>query len=174
MTASVAAAVGKWPACARLSAVAPAGHLPTAPTPPGGTRPARLGNVTLQIVPDWGMRFNADGPAGLLDRKASGPMPRLTAMHRQALAAQIDRGPIPAVHGVVRCRLCDLGQSLWEAFRVTVSPQTLSRGLRAMGTKGHPPLGAAGPALRSPSTAPSARGTARQRHWRCPSATPRR
>jgi hypothetical protein len=27
-------AMDKWPACARLSAVAPAGHLPTAPKPP--------------------------------------------------------------------------------------------------------------------------------------------
>jgi hypothetical protein len=31
--------VDKWPAYARLSAVAPAGHLPTAPTPLQGTRP---------------------------------------------------------------------------------------------------------------------------------------
>jgi hypothetical protein len=49
------------------------------------------------------------------------------------LAAQIDRGPIPAVHGVVRWRLCDLGQWLFEEFRLSVSPQTLSRELRAMG-----------------------------------------
>src|SRR6266481_8452738 len=33
-------AVDKWPAAARLVAVAAAGHLPTAPTPPQGTRPA--------------------------------------------------------------------------------------------------------------------------------------
>ena len=39
MTTCAATAVDKWPACARLSAVAPAGHLPTAPTPLGGTRP---------------------------------------------------------------------------------------------------------------------------------------
>ena len=32
-------AVDKWPAYARLSAVAQAGHLPRAPTPPPGTRP---------------------------------------------------------------------------------------------------------------------------------------
>jgi len=32
-------AVDKWPACARLLAVAPAGHLPTALTPLLGTRP---------------------------------------------------------------------------------------------------------------------------------------
>jgi transposase len=101
----------------------------------GGTRSeaARLGNVTLQIVRDWVVRFNAEGPAGLRDRKAPGPTPLLTDEHRQALAAQIDRGPIPAVHEVVRWRLCDLGQWLWEEFRVSVSMQTLSRELRAMG-----------------------------------------
>ena len=101
----------------------------------GGTRSeaARLGNVTLQIVRDWVVRFNAEGPDGLIDRKAPGPTPLLTAGHRQALATQIDHGPIPAIHGVVRWRLCDLGQWLWEAFGVAVSPQTLSREVRAMG-----------------------------------------
>jgi transposase len=101
----------------------------------GGTRSeaARIGGVTLQIVRDWVVRFNAEGPEGLIDRKAPGPRPLLTDAHRQALAAQIDRGPIPAIHGVVRWRLCDLGQWLWEEFRVSVSPQTLSREVRAMG-----------------------------------------
>jgi transposase len=101
----------------------------------GGTRSeaARLGNVTLQIVRDWVVRFNTEGPEGLLDRKAPGPRPLLTDAHRQALAAQIDQGPIPPIHGVVRWRLCDLGQWLWEAFRVSVSMQTLSRELRALG-----------------------------------------
>lgn len=101
----------------------------------GGTRAeaARIGDVTPQIVRDWVVRFNADGPERLRNRKAPGPTPRLTDAHRQALAAQVDHGPNPAVHGVVRWRLCDLGQWLWEAFRVSVSPQTLSRELRAMG-----------------------------------------
>ena len=42
---TVTTAVDKWPAYSRLLAVllavAPAGHLPTAPTPRTGTRPAR-------------------------------------------------------------------------------------------------------------------------------------
>ena len=101
----------------------------------GGTRSeaARLGNVTLQIVRDWVVRFNAEGPEGLRDRKPPGPTPRLTDEHRKALAARIDRGRIPAVHGVVRWRLCDLGQWLWEEFRVSVSMQTLSREVRKLG-----------------------------------------
>jgi transposase len=101
----------------------------------GGTRSeaARLGNVTLQIVRDWVLRFNTAGPAGLIDRKAAGRTPLLSDTHRQALAAQIDHGPIPAIHCVVRWRLCDLGQWLWEEFRVSVSMQTLSREVRAIG-----------------------------------------
>jgi transposase len=94
---------------------------------------ARLGSVTLQIVRDWVLRFNAAGPAGLIDRKAPGQPPRLTDAHRAALAAAIEAGPVPAIHGVVRWRLGDLGQWLWEEFRVPVSKQTLSRELRAMG-----------------------------------------
>ena len=104
----------------------------------GAAFDARLGNVTLQIVRfdacvERVVRFNAEGPAGLIDRRAPGPTPLLTDAHRQALAAQIESGPIPAVHGVVRWRLCDLGQWLWEAFRVSVSMQTLSREVRALG-----------------------------------------
>ena len=44
----------------------------------------------------------------------------------------VDAGPIPAIHGVVRWRLIDLIQWIWEEFRITISKQTLSRELRAM------------------------------------------
>ena len=46
--------------------------------------------------------------------------------------ARVDAGPIPAIHGVVRWRLIDLIQWLWEEFRLSISKQTLSRELRAM------------------------------------------
>jgi transposase len=45
----------------------------------------------------------------------------------------VEDGPIPAVHGVVRWRLIDLAQWVFDAFRVSFSKQTLSRELRAMG-----------------------------------------
>jgi transposase len=110
----------------------------------GGARSAaaRLGHVTLQIVRDWVLRFNAEGPAGLLDRKAPGPTQLLTDAHRQALAAQIHQRRIPAICGMVRWQLCDLGPWLWEKFtalralpaaRVSVSMQTLSQEVPAMG-----------------------------------------
>ena len=97
------------------------------------TEAARIGGVTLQIVRDWVLRFNAEGPAGLLDRKAPGQAPRLNDAHRAALTAVLESGPTPAIHGVVRWRLADLGQWLWEEFRVSVSKQTLSREVRALG-----------------------------------------
>ena len=96
------------------------------------TEAAQIGCVTLQIVRDWVLRFNARGPAGLLAGRAPGAMPRLNHQHREALQAIIDQGPIPAIHGVVRWRLVDLVQWLWEEFRVSISKQTLSRELRAM------------------------------------------
>ena len=97
------------------------------------TQAARIGGVTLQIVRDWVLKFNAQGPEGLIDRKPPGQPSRLNDTHRAALAAIIESGPIPAVHGVVRWRVVDLCQWVFEEFRVVVAKQTLSRQLRAMG-----------------------------------------
>jgi len=97
------------------------------------TEAARIGGVTLQIVRDWVVKFNAAGPDGLIDRKAPGQPSRLNEAHRAALATMIEKGPIPAVHGVVRWRVLDLCHWVWEEFKVTVARQTLSRELRKMG-----------------------------------------
>src|ERR1700734_2763859 len=99
----------------------------------GGTEAAKIGGVTLQIVRDWVLKFNAHGPEGLSDCKPPGQPSRLNGAHRAALAARLESGPIPAVHGVVRWRIVDLCQWIFEEFRVVVAKQTLSRELRAMG-----------------------------------------
>ncbi|HEY5829726.1 MAG TPA: IS630 family transposase, partial [Hyphomicrobiaceae bacterium] len=101
----------------------------------GGTRTeaARVGGVGLQIVRDWVLRFNAEGPDGLIDRKAPGKAPTLTAEQRAALARIVGAGPEPWRDGVVRWRLIDLVQWLWEEFRVSVSAATVGRELRALG-----------------------------------------
>jgi transposase len=96
------------------------------------TEAARIGGVTVQIVRDWVVKFNAHGPAGLVNRKPPGQPSKLTDTHRAALVARVDEGPTPAVHGVVRWRLVDLIAWVWEEFRITISKQTLSRELRAM------------------------------------------
>ncbi len=45
----------------------------------------------------------------------------------------VDSGPIPAVHGVVRWRLKDLAQWIWEEFGISLSEATVSRELKALG-----------------------------------------
>jgi transposase len=96
------------------------------------TEAARIGGVTLQIVRDWVLKFNAHGPDGLIDRKAPGQPSRLNHTHRAALAQIIESGPTPAIHGVVRWRIIDLCQWLWDEFQVSIAEQTLGRELRAM------------------------------------------
>src|ERR1700693_3137745 len=97
------------------------------------TEAAKIGGVGLQIIRDWVLRFNARGPDGLLDGKSPGQPPKLNDAQRQAIVRMIESGPIPAVHGVVRWRLIDLAQWVFEEFRITIAKQTLSRELRAMG-----------------------------------------
>jgi transposase len=101
----------------------------------GATRSdaAKIGGVGLQIIRDWVLRFNARGPDGLLDGKAPGQPSKLNDAQRHAVARMIETGPIPPVHGVVRWRLIDLAQWIFEEFRITIAKQTLSRELRAMG-----------------------------------------
>jgi len=41
------------------------------------TEAAKIGGLTLQIVRDWALKFNAAGPAGVTDRKAPGRPLRL-------------------------------------------------------------------------------------------------
>ena len=79
------------------------------------------------------VKFNIHGPVGLIDRKSPGQPARLNDKHRAALAAIIESGPTPAVHGVTRWRLIDLCQWMWETFRVSIAKPTMSRELRSMG-----------------------------------------
>lgn len=97
------------------------------------TQAAAIGGVTLQIVRDWVLKLNAAGPEGLIDRKSPGQPSRLTDVHRAALTTAIQSGPIPAVHGVVRWRIIDLCQWVWDEFGVVIAKQTLSRELRKLG-----------------------------------------
>lgn len=100
----------------------------------GGSRTAaaRIGGVGLQIVRDWVVRFNAEGPHGLRDRKALGQAPRLTPEHLAALARAVEAGPRPYLDGVVRWRLGDLAAWLHQEFGVSVSETTVSRALKRL------------------------------------------
>ena len=101
----------------------------------GGRRSeaARIGGVGRQIIRDWVERFNGQGPDGLIDRKAPGNPSKLNDEQRAALAEIVERGPIPAVDGVVRWRLIDLVAWVWDEFRISLSEATMSRELKALG-----------------------------------------
>ena len=52
---------------------------------------------------------------------------------RQALARIVENGPIPATHGVVRWRLKDLVEWIWEEFRIALDETTVGRELKVLG-----------------------------------------
>ena len=87
----------------------------------GGSRTeaAKIGGVGLQTVRDWVLAFNAEGPSGLVDGKAPGNPPLLSDQQRRALMRIVEAGPIPAAHGVVRWRLIDLVQWVFDEFGVS-------------------------------------------------------
>ena len=90
-------------------------------------------DCALQIVRDWVLRFNADGPDGLATCKAPGRTSILNDEQRARLSGVVETGPIAAAHGVVRWRLADLAQWVWDEFSVSVTRHTLGHELRAMG-----------------------------------------
>ncbi len=101
----------------------------------GGSRTdaANTGDVTLQIIRDWVLRFNKEGPEGLKDKHGGGKPCLLNEDQLKALEAIIEKGPTPAIHTVVRWRLCDLTQWIWEEYRISISTSRLGRILRARG-----------------------------------------
>jgi transposase len=98
------------------------------------TEAAKIGGVTLQIVRDWVLKFNAHGPDGSVDRKPPGQAPRLNDTHRAALAAIIESGPIPAAHGVVRWQIVDLCQWICNYGDTLLNPQIRPGVTSAFGT----------------------------------------
>ena len=100
----------------------------------GGARSdaAKLGGVGLQTIRDWVLWFNAKGPDGLNDGKSTGRPSKLNDEQRRALVAMVEAGPIPAIHEVVRWRLIDLAQWLFDEYGLSITKQILSRKLRAL------------------------------------------
>src|SRR4051794_41682500 len=75
---------------------------------------ARAAGMDRPTLRDWVHRYNAEGLAGLRDRRRPGPRPRLTPEQEAALAGGVERGAGPDRGGVVRWRRVDL-KALIEA-----------------------------------------------------------
>src|ERR1700745_1601941 len=97
------------------------------------TEAAEIGGMDRQTLRDWVVRFNEQGPEGLVNIPSPGVPPKLDAAPRGFLARIVEEGPIPAVHGVVRWRACDLIMRLHEEFGLSVSDDTIYRALKDLG-----------------------------------------
>jgi transposase len=91
---------------------------------------AEIAGMDRQTLRDWVIRFNERGPDGLINSPSPGVPPKLDATHKAFLARIVEEGPIPAVHGVVRWRACDLIMRLHEEFGFSVSDDTIYRALK--------------------------------------------
>ena len=78
-------------------------------------------------------RYNAGELAGLSDRKAAGPKPRLSAEQQGELAALVRSGPDLAQHGVVRWRRADLSKVIRDRFGVSLAERSVGTLLTRLG-----------------------------------------
>jgi len=97
------------------------------------TTAAKTCGMDRQTLRDWVHRYNAEGLAGLRDRKAPGAKPKLTAAQKMELARLVEAGPERAVHGVVRWRRVDLRDELKRRFGVDLHERSVGRILQQLG-----------------------------------------
>ena len=86
-----------------------------------------------QTLRDWGIRYTAQGLAGLSDRGPPGPAFRLAPERMAELAVIVEAGPDPAVDHVVRWRRVDLRRVIAARWGVTVHERTVGKLLHRLG-----------------------------------------
>jgi transposase len=86
-----------------------------------------------QTLRDWVHRYNAEGLAGLENRKGPGRPSRLTAEQKAELAALVEKGPDAEKDRVVRWRCVDLKRRIEEMFGVKLHERTVGKQLKALG-----------------------------------------
>ena len=94
---------------------------------------AKACGMDRQTLRDWVHHYNAEGVAGLRERRTSGHKSPLGPAEKQALAAMVEAGPDPAVHKVVRWRRADLQKQLKLRFGVEVHERTVGKYLASLG-----------------------------------------
>jgi transposase len=94
---------------------------------------ARACGMDRQTLRDWVHRYNAEGLAGLVNRRVAQRPRRLTPEQMTTLAAWVEAGPDPGHDGVVRWRRCDLQARIAAEFGVTLHERTVGKQLAALG-----------------------------------------
>lgn len=86
-----------------------------------------------QTLRDWVHRYNAEGLAGLSNRRGSSRPRRLDCGQMAELVSWLEAGPDPVVDGVVRWRRQDLRARIASAFGVELHERTVGKYLAALG-----------------------------------------
>lgn len=96
-------------------------------------RAAESCGMDRQTLRDWVHRYNAEGLAGLSNRRPPGARPRLSQEQKAELSRIVEEGPDRAADGVVRWRRVDLKRKIEERFGVTMHERTVGKQLAALG-----------------------------------------
>ena len=94
---------------------------------------SRSCGMDRQTLRDGVHRHNAEGLAGLANRRGLERPRRLTPEQMGARATWVEAGPDPVRDGVVRWRRCDLQARLAAEFGVTLHERTVGKQLAALG-----------------------------------------
>lgn len=94
---------------------------------------ARVGGMDRQTLRDWVHRFNDKGPDGLINAKARGPEPKLSAEQKEALRKIVEDGPDTETDGVARWRCTDLKRVIKERWNVDLAEVSIGRLLKELG-----------------------------------------
>ena len=97
------------------------------------TTAARTCGMDRQTLRDWVHRYNAEGLAGLVNRRSPGRPTRLSPEQKAELAALVEAGPDPERDGVVRWRRTDLRRQIETMFGVAMHERTVGKQLAALG-----------------------------------------
>src|SRR4051794_23298669 len=101
----------------------------------GGSRAeaARAAGVDRRTLRDWVHRYNAEGLAGLSDRRRPGPRPRLSPEQEAELVTAVEQGPDPDRDGGGRRRRVGLRALIEARFAVRLHERTVGKVLRRLG-----------------------------------------
>jgi len=88
---------------------------------------AEMCGMDRQTLRDWVHRYNAEGLAGLSNRLAPGPTPRLSPEQEAAFARWVEDGPDLERDGVVRWRCRDLQERIEREFQVRFHERTIGK-----------------------------------------------
>lgn len=97
------------------------------------TDAARACGMDRQSLRDWVHRFNAEGPAGLVDRVRSGRPSRLSEDQLKELDKVVEAGPDIETDGVVKWRRADLQRVIAEKYGVALCERSVGRILHDRG-----------------------------------------